>query len=190
MTTPRRHVGDSTSERGAHEETASEDGVSRDIAAKDGVPKGGAPEDGPPKDCAPGEDTASGKWRLVSRVLVPCQVRSVKAARDHVARLVVAHALDPLLADAEVVTSEIVANAIVPGSSAGLAVLLEVAVAASAVRVAVLDYSDRVPVLRELPPDDAQSGRGLHLIDSLAKSWGYHSCHPDGFTKVVWAELA
>jgi anti-sigma regulatory factor (Ser/Thr protein kinase) len=116
-----------------------------------------------------------------------------------VARLVVAHALDPLLADAEVVTSEIVANAIVHGSSAGLAVLLEVAVAASllevavaasAVRVAVLDYSDRVPVLRELPPDDAQSGRGLHLIDSLAKSWGYHSCHPDGFTKVVWAELA
>lgn len=180
MTTPRRHAGDSTSERGALEETASEDGVSRDIAAKDG----------PPKDCAPGEDTASGEWRLVSRVLVPCQVRSVKAARDHVARLVVAHALDPLLADAEVVTSEIVANAIVHGSSAGLAVLLEVAVAASAVRVAVLDYSDRVPVLRELPPDDAQSGRGLHLIDSLAKSWGYHSCHPGGFTKVVWAELA
>ena len=160
MTTPRRHAGDSTS-------------------------KGGSP-----KDCASGEDTASGEWRLVSRMLVPCQVRSVKAARDHVARLVVANSLDLLLDDTEVVTSEIVTNAIMHGSPAGLAVLLEVAVADSAVRVSVLDYSDRVPVLRELPPDDAQSGRGLHLIDSLAKSWGYHSCHPDGFTKVVWAELA
>ena len=165
MTTPRGHAGDNTA------------------------------KDGPPKDCAAekdtaGKDTASGEWRLVSRVLVPCQARSVKAARDHVARVVVANALEPLLADTAVVTSEIVTNAIMHGSPAGLAVLLEVAVAASAVRVSVLDYSDHVPVLRELPPDDARSGRGLHLIDSLAKSWGYHSCYPDGFTKVVWAELA
>jgi anti-sigma regulatory factor (Ser/Thr protein kinase) len=122
-------------------------------------------------------DNASSEWRLVSRMLVPCQVRSVKAARDHVARLVVANSLDLLLDDTEVVTSEIVTNAIMHGSPAGLAVLLEVAVADSAVRVSVLDYSDRVPVLRELPPDDAQSGRGLHLIDSLAKSWGYRVMH-------------
>jgi anti-sigma regulatory factor (Ser/Thr protein kinase) len=186
MTTPRRHARDSTPERAASEGTASEDGVSKDSAAKDGPPKACSSGEG----TAPREDTASGEWRLVSRVLVPCQDRSVKAARDHVARLVLANALDPLLDDTEVVTSEIVTNAITHGSPASLAVLLEVAVTADAVRISVLDYSDRAPVLRELPPDDAQSGRGLHLIDSLAKSWGYHSCHPDGFTKVVWAELA
>jgi anti-sigma regulatory factor (Ser/Thr protein kinase) len=130
------------------------------------------------------------EWRLVSRVLVPCQVRSVKAARDHVARLVVASGLESLLADTEVVTSEIVTNAITHGSPGGLAVLLEVAVAASAVRVSVLDYSDQAPVPRELPPDGAESGRGLHLIASLAKSWGYHACHPGDFSKAVWAELS
>lgn len=69
MTTPRQHAGDSTSEGGASEETASEDG-----ASKDGAPK----------------DDACGEWRLASRVLVPCQAQAVKAARDHVARLVLA----------------------------------------------------------------------------------------------------
>jgi anti-sigma regulatory factor (Ser/Thr protein kinase) len=123
-------------------------------------------------------------------MLVPCQERAVKAARDHVARLVAAHGLESLLADAGLVTSEIVTNAIMHGSPGGLAVLLEVAVTAGAVRVSVLDYSDQVPVLRELPPDDVPNGRGLRLIDSLAASWGHHACHPDGFSKVVWAELA
>jgi hypothetical protein len=52
-------------------------------------------------------------------------------------------------------------------------------------------------VLRELPPEGGESGRGLHLINSLAKSWG---CSPTaandrvgssaGFRKVIWAELA
>jgi anti-sigma regulatory factor (Ser/Thr protein kinase) len=169
MTTPRRHAGDSASEDSASADGASEDSASEDSAS---------------------EDSASGEWRLVSRILVPCQVRAVKAARDHVARHVAACGLHPLLDDVGVVTSEIVTNAIMHGSPAGLAVLLEVAVTADAVRVSVLDYSDPVPVLRELSPDGAQSGRGLHLIDSLAKSWGHHACQPDGFTKVVWAELA
>jgi anti-sigma regulatory factor (Ser/Thr protein kinase) len=135
-------------------------------------------------------DNASGEWRLVSRVLVPCQVRSVKAARDHVARFVVASGLESLLDDVEVVTGEIVTNAIMHGSPAGLPVLLEVAVAPDAVRVSVFDHSDQAPMPRELPPDSAENGRGLHLIDSLAKSWGHHACHGDGFSKAVWAELA
>jgi anti-sigma regulatory factor (Ser/Thr protein kinase) len=136
------------------------------------------------------EDNAAGEWRLVSRAEVPCQLRAVKEARDHVARVLAAADLESLLDAAGMVTSEIVTNALLHGSPAGLAVLLEVEVAAAAARVSVLDYSDQVPVLRELPPDDAESGRGLHLIDNLAKSWGCHACQVDGFTKVVWAELA
>jgi anti-sigma regulatory factor (Ser/Thr protein kinase) len=133
---------------------------------------------------------AVGEWRLVSRVLVPCQVRAVKAARDHVARLVTDNGLAALLDEAELVASEIITNAIVHGSPAGLAVLLEVSVAAAAVRVSVLDYSDHVPVLDEQPTDTAESGRGLHLVNSLTKSWGARTCPLDGFSKVVWAELA
>jgi anti-sigma regulatory factor (Ser/Thr protein kinase) len=132
---------------------------------------------------------SEGEWRLVSRVLVPCRERAVKTARDHVARALVAAGLEPLLDDAITVTSEIVTNALLHGSPAGLSVLLELEVAPSAVRVSVLDYSDQVPVLRDPSPDSAESGRGLRLIDCLAKSWGHHPC-PDGFSKAVWAELS
>jgi anti-sigma regulatory factor (Ser/Thr protein kinase) len=147
-----------------------------------------------------GAGDSAGEWRLAGRMLVPCDARAVSQARDHVARLVAAAGLAALLDEASMVASEIVTNAILHGSPAGLAVLLEVEVAApegpGAVRVAALDHSDQVPVLRELPPGDAESGRGLHLIDSLAKSWGCSPCaapgsggHPDGFRKAVWAEL-
>ncbi|HTU73957.1 MAG TPA: ATP-binding protein [Trebonia sp.] len=114
----------------------------------------------------------------------------MKAAREQVARLVLAHGLDALLDDIVLVTSEIVTNAITHGSPGGVAVLLEVAVTTDSVRVSVHDYSREVPVLRGLPPDSAQSGRGLHLIDCLSKSWGAHACPRDGFAKVAWAELA
>jgi anti-sigma regulatory factor (Ser/Thr protein kinase) len=147
------------------------------------------PEDRPPRDIAP-EHTSPEVWRLVSRVLIPCETRAVKSARDHVARLVRANGLASLLDESTVITAEIVTNAITHGSPAELAVLLEVEVAPDAVRVSVLDYSDQLPVLRDLPPEGAETGRGLHLINSLAKSWGSRTCHPDGFSKVVWAELA
>lgn len=65
---------------------------------------------------------------------------------------------------------------------AGLSVLLEVEVAVpevpGAVRVAALDYSDAVPVPRGRPADDAECGRGLHLIDSVAKSWAARRARP------------
>jgi anti-sigma regulatory factor (Ser/Thr protein kinase) len=124
-------------------------------------------------------------------------MRAVKEARDHVTRLAADAGHQALLDDAGVLASEIVTNAILHGSPAGLPVLLEVAVSAAAVRVSVADYSDLVPVLGELPPDGAESGRGLHLINSLAKSWGCSrpaasgpAGHPNGFRKVIWAELA
>jgi anti-sigma regulatory factor (Ser/Thr protein kinase) len=137
-----------------------------------------------------GAGDSAGEWRLAGRMLVPCQFRAVKEARDHVARAVVAAGLEALTDDAAMATSEIVTNAILHGSPAGLAVLLEVEAAANAVRVSVADHSDHVPVLRELAADSAEGGRGLHLIDSLAKSWGCRPCDADGFAKVVWAELA
>ena len=68
--------------------------------------------------------------------------------------------------------------------------LLEVAFATGGFRFSVLVYSDQVPVRRELPPEVAESGRGLHLVNSLAKSWGCDAGPANGFSKAVWAELA
>jgi hypothetical protein len=49
---------------------------------------------------------------------------------------------------------------------------------------AVRDPSDHPPV-RMLPDYIAQTGRGLHLVDSFSLAWGWVPLHPAG--KVVWA---
>jgi hypothetical protein len=51
----------------------------------------------------------------------------------------------------------------------------------------VSDPSAEVPVVRE-PDHLAESGRGLHLIDSLSESWGWTT--PDAMGKSVWAMVA
>jgi hypothetical protein len=51
----------------------------------------------------------------------------------------------------------------------------------------VSDPSTEVPVLRE-PDFLAESGRGLHLIDSLSESWGWTT--PDHAGKSVWAMVS
>lgn len=49
-------------------------------------------------------------------------------------------------------------------------------------RGAALPSSGRVP-----PPDDAESGRGLLLVEALADAWGVETGPPP--RKTVWAEL-
>jgi anti-sigma regulatory factor (Ser/Thr protein kinase) len=52
---------------------------------------------------------------------------------------------------------------------------------------AVADPSDRLPVLREAD-GQAESGRGLHVVESLSASWGYCPVR-DAHGKVVWATV-
>ncbi|MFJ8046192.1 ATP-binding protein [Kitasatospora sp. NPDC096147] len=49
---------------------------------------------------------------------------------------------------------------------------------------AVSDPSSQGPIARE-PDFVAESGRGLHLVDSFSRSWGWHPLAGAG--KVVWA---
>lgn len=49
---------------------------------------------------------------------------------------------------------------------------------------AVSDPSSRGPIARE-PDFVAESGRGLHLVDSFSRAWGWHPLAGAG--KVVWA---
>jgi anti-sigma regulatory factor (Ser/Thr protein kinase) len=83
---------------------------------------------------------------------------------------------------AELLTSELVTNAVLHvGSEVGLAVRLT----ARAVRVEVRDASPEPPVPRHYE-DDALTGRGLRLVETMADAWGFD---PNGDGKVVWFEL-
>ena len=94
------------------------------------------------------------------------------------------NAMPDLSDDAELLTSEVVGNAVV--HSATLITLVAMA-SAGTLTVAVRD-DDVSGVDRDvvLTPDMAERGRGLFVVDRLAAEWGT-SRHDDG--KSVWFRL-
>jgi anti-sigma regulatory factor (Ser/Thr protein kinase) len=105
------------------------------------------------------------------------------------ARRLVAEALrrwghdQPLVADAEVVASELATNAI---RHAGSPFSVSVQRYGRVVRVMVHDLASTLPAVLE-PDPTRHSGHGMHLIGALSRRWGVEVT-PDG--KTVWAELA
>jgi DNA-binding NarL/FixJ family response regulator len=79
--------------------------------------------------------------------------------------------------------SELVTNAVVHGGSeAEVSVLLT----PSALRVEVGDHDEFVPSPKGADDDWATSGRGLALVEAMAKAWGIERV-PGG--KVIWFEV-
>jgi anti-sigma regulatory factor (Ser/Thr protein kinase) len=85
--------------------------------------------------------------------------------------------------DAALVVGELAANAVVHGRS-----LFTVTLGSHDDRllVEVSDLHPGVPVRGATDPT-AVSGRGLHLVEALALTWGVRADPPSG--KTVWAEL-
>ena len=79
-------------------------------------------------------------------------------------------------------TNELISNAVL---HARTDMELRVRTWDDVLRVEVHDGNTRRPI-PSLTPSDATSGRGLHLVESLADRWGVDGT-PDG--KVVWFEL-
>jgi anti-sigma regulatory factor (Ser/Thr protein kinase) len=68
-------------------------------------------------------------------------------------------------------TSELVTNAIMHGL--GEPVTLAIACGPGQLRVDVQDGSRTLPLLAQAP-GDAETGRGLMLVDSLSAEWGFY----------------
>jgi anti-sigma regulatory factor (Ser/Thr protein kinase) len=118
---------------------------------------------------------------LLNQLRLPPENPSAAAAR----RFVVAElaAEPPHVRDAAaLLASELVTNAILHANTE-----LEVSVTRSsgALRIEVSDESERSPVLRQYGLE-AATGRGLHLVERLASSWGFER---RGSGKAVWFEL-
>jgi anti-sigma regulatory factor (Ser/Thr protein kinase) len=89
---------------------------------------------------------------------------------------------DRLLADAQLVVSELVTNAVVHAKSVfAVGIRRE----DSALRISVRDGNPLPPTVRDAGPA-AGFGRGMRLIDTLSSGWGVD---PADGGKVVWAEL-
>ncbi|QTE30396.1 ATP-binding protein [Pengzhenrongella sicca] len=85
----------------------------------------------------------------------------------------------------ELLTGELLANAVVHGPAAG-GIRIRTWRSGRVVSVAVSDESCTRPVVRDPAPTSA-GGRGMLLIDTLASAWGVDDGGPTG--KTVWFSL-
>lgn len=88
------------------------------------------------------------------------------------------------LDDLEVVTSELITNAIVHAASSPVVRLRRLD--DDRVVIEVADTHPGRPVLR-VPYEQHTRGLGLHIVDALSEGWGVRG--GDGLPKVVWARL-
>jgi anti-anti-sigma regulatory factor/anti-sigma regulatory factor (Ser/Thr protein kinase) len=89
-----------------------------------------------------------------------------------------------VVARAVLLASELVTNAIV---HARTELVLRVELRGDLLHLAVRDGSPRLLRLVTVPDPEAEGGRGLLVVEQLARAWGVNR-HPDG-GKVVWCTL-
>jgi anti-sigma regulatory factor (Ser/Thr protein kinase) len=119
------------------------------------------------------------------RTVLNAHPTSVGAARRFVRDVLMSRQIaDRVVRTVELLTSEVVTNAIVHGRSGPQ---LAVAVGDDVVRVEVRDTSPDPPV-RRLSRIDDPSGRGVVIVDELASAWGV--TRERGGGKQVWFEVA
>lgn len=116
------------------------------------------------------------------RIELPPHPSSAGAARRFVITALHRLGMDAHSELAELLTSEVVTNAVL---HARTSIALEVTPVAAGVRVDVLDGSPRA-VRRRDYSEEATTGRGMSLVEALASSWGTDATAGG---KKVWFEL-
>lgn len=126
--------------------------------------------------------------RMIQFVL-PSIPESVRIARFHVRAALSFHRLGEYADDVEIITSELVTNAI-QHVAEDPAVMIGVTVARvwwpAAVAIIVADSSPRGPAIRETSWA-SEHGRGLQIVKALSVHWGWQR-YPGG--KVIFAMIA
>lgn len=126
--------------------------------------------------------------QLRALIDLPAEPGSVAHARTAVRGVLEAWQKGAVVDDAVLVVSELVTNAVLhaPGTDS---LELEIVDLADGVRVQLADGSAVRPVIRELasgPDLSSEHGRGLVIVQALARRWGSEE-HQGG--KRVWVEI-
>jgi anti-sigma regulatory factor (Ser/Thr protein kinase) len=117
-------------------------------------------------------------------IRLPVDPNSPRVARLFVGDCLRRWGYDSLVSEAELLTSEIVTNAVLHAAREPLVVELDDLADGAVILVA--DPVDELPVPRVPGLLDA-GGRGLQIVQQLASAWGVVSLRGDG--KLVWFTL-
>lgn len=115
----------------------------------------------------------------VTELALPARPSSSRDARRWVTDRLADLGLDGLADAVELLTSEVVTNALI---HAGTPMVLRLRPEGPGVEVEVQDGSTMPPARRHYSAT-ATTGRGVEVLDSLADDWGWR---PDGDGKTVW----
>ncbi|WP_221351065.1 ATP-binding protein [Streptomyces beigongshangae] len=132
-----------------------------------------------PTEGTPGRQGPSHLRRRLRR----CDLRAVPEVRRALRELLTHWGRPGRSETAELLTSEIVTNALVHTDEEAL---VTATVGPRGLRVEVRDFEARRPRLRVPNVNDGTHGRGLVLVQSLADAWGVRM---HGVGKAVWFEL-
>jgi anti-sigma regulatory factor (Ser/Thr protein kinase) len=118
----------------------------------------------------------------VTSVQLPPDHAAAARARRFVADTMRAWGCEDAIADAELLVSELVTNAVLHARSE---TRVSIERDGTTVRVSVCDDSPARPRLRDYGPE-AVTGRGLVIVDRIAQRWGVD---PSDVGKCVWFEI-
>lgn len=130
--------------------------------------------------------TAQAAWPPQTSLELLALPTAVPCARGHVRAVAREWGLADLAETAELVTSELITNAVRASAMAIDPVRLWVTTDQASIVIHVWDSSDRTPIRQDARPEQ-ESGRGLLLVQALASSWGTYQ---ESVGKVVWARVS
>jgi anti-sigma regulatory factor (Ser/Thr protein kinase) len=143
----------------------------------------------PPAPPHPGQGIA-GEWPLRSFLELGALPSAVPCARLHARQVVWEWRLAGLGDDVEILVSELVTNAVAASRSLDQVPPVRLWLLSDKARVLVVvwDASPR-PSARVEADDDAESGRGLLLVEAISSQWGWYPTQEIG-GKATWAVTA
>jgi anti-sigma regulatory factor (Ser/Thr protein kinase) len=142
----------------------------------------------PPAAPEPGAGRPTAEGATV-RAELPADLTSARHARFAVRQALATWGLDHLSGDAELLASELVANAAEHGDGTPISLALRRHAGPGGppgITCEVTDTSPAMPQPRD-PGPDAERGRGLAIVEALARSSGVR---PAGTGKTTWFTLA
>lgn len=124
------------------------------------------------------------EWAYTTRLTLAARPNAPRWARALMRDALTRWGFAALVDTAELLASELVTNAV--EAMGGTAVVVVRVSAEDRVLIEVWDPDPHPPVPVH-PDPDAESGRGLLLVERLAKEWGHYRDPCGG--KIVWCEL-